>query len=86
MYQRVKQINNNKNDDLFGISFKISEHLFALERYFVDQDYIIVLIEVILLLCPYVLIALGYLFKSDLELRRNLNLKIYLLYLKYYFN
>ena len=75
MYQRVKQINNNKNDDLFGISFTRSEQLFTLERDFVYQYYTMGLIGVILLLGPYVLIAFGCSFRIALELRKKFNVK-----------
>ena len=54
MLQRVKEINNNKGDDWFGIGFTRTSHIYNLEKDFLYQYYSVGVLGVILLLGPYV--------------------------------
>lgn len=73
MHQRVMDLNDNKKDKLFGISFTRSEHLFTLERDFISQYYSMGILGVILLLGPYVLITLTCFTKILLRFKDKFN-------------
>lgn len=59
MLQRVKEINNNKYDDLLGIGFTRTSHIYNLEKDFLYQYYSVGIVGTILLLGPYILIIAG---------------------------
>lgn len=73
MHQRVMDLNDNKKDKFFGISFTRSEHLFTLERDFISQYYSMGILGVILLLGPYVLITLTCFTKILLSFKDKFN-------------
>ena len=54
MLQRVKEINNNKGDNWFGIGFTRTSHIYNLEKDFLYQYYSVGVLGVILLLGPYI--------------------------------
>lgn len=58
MLKRVKEINDNKMDDWFGIGYTRTSSIYNLEKDFVYQYYSVGIVGVILLLGPYIGILL----------------------------
>ena len=56
MLERVKEINNNTYDDLFGITFTRMSNIFDLERDFLSHYYTLGLFGLCLFLFPYLII------------------------------
>lgn len=54
MLNRVKEVNNNPQDNLFGISYTRMNNIFNVERDFASQYYSMGIIGVLLLVAPYV--------------------------------
>lgn len=52
MLKRVKEINNNKLDNLFGITYSRTSKVFNLERDFLYQYYSMGIIGVLILIFP----------------------------------
>ena len=75
MLKRVKEINNNKYDDYFGITFARMGQIFDLEKDFVSQYYTLGILGLILLIMPYVFITLICIIKILLDMKNKLNLK-----------
>ena len=74
MLERVKEINNNTYDDLFGITFTRMSNIFDLERDFLSHYYTLGIIGILLLLSPYIIILLiiGFKFLTD---KRKFNIE-----------
>lgn len=58
MLKRVKEINDNPLDHLFGITYERTSSIYNLERDFLYQYYSMGIIGVVLLLCPYILLLI----------------------------
>ncbi|WP_426355805.1 O-antigen ligase family protein [Latilactobacillus sakei] len=58
MLDRVKEVNNNPKDELFGITYTRMNNIFNVERDFISQYYSMGILGVILLVLPYILGAI----------------------------
>ncbi|QAR34956.1 O-antigen ligase family protein [Latilactobacillus curvatus] len=55
MLNRVKEVNDNPKDELFGITYTRMNNIFNVERDFISQYYSMGILGVILLILPYIL-------------------------------
>ncbi len=74
IFNRIKQINDNSLDDLFGISYSRTSKIFNLERDFLYQYYSLGIIGVILFLGPIVAL-LGFCIGRILLKKEKFNLE-----------
>lgn len=72
MLKRIKEINNNKNDELLGITYSRTSKIFNLESDFKYQYYSMGIIGLVLLLGPLVLMLIMGII---LTLKRNFNIE-----------
>ena len=63
MIKRVFEINNNKYDKYFGITNTRLQNIFNIERDFVVQYYALGIIGTILILFPYLILLVFYIYK-----------------------
>lgn len=74
MVKRVIEINNNKFDILFGITYTRVQNIFNIEKDFVMQYYSLGIIGLILVFAPYFIILLYCIFKILYNKLKNLEL------------
>lgn len=58
IWKRIKEVNNNNMDNLFGMTFSRLKKTFDLERDFISHSYSLGIIGMIILLFPYIIIYL----------------------------
>jgi len=75
MLERVKEINNNKLDNYFGITFTRMGNIFDLERDFVSHYYTLGIVGLILFVIPYIIVILICLCKMLINFKECFNLK-----------
>lgn len=63
IFERIKEVNSSKMDDLFGLTYSRTSKIFNLERDFLYQYYSLGIIGVLLFLGPLVLLLLGCMIK-----------------------
>ncbi|MDU6115828.1 MAG: O-antigen ligase family protein [Paeniclostridium sordellii] len=73
MLQRVMDINDNKMDKYFGLTFTRTQNIFNLERDFLSQYYSLGIVGVLLILGPYVILALICFFKMIFKFKDKFN-------------
>lgn len=71
MLQRVKEINDNAQDDWFGIGYTRASNIYNLEKDFAYQYYSVGIIGTILLLGPYVAIIFGIILAMLLQFKKR---------------
>ncbi len=75
MLTRVKELNNNKYDDLLGITFVREGNIFDLERDYISQYITMGLFGFILLVLPYIIIVAVCILKMIISFRKSFALK-----------
>lgn len=75
MLERVKEKNDNKWDEYFGITFTRMGNIFDLERDFISHYYTMGIIGMILLVLPYIIIILICIIRMLITHKNNLNMK-----------
>ena len=74
IFERIKEINSSKMDDLFGLTYSRTSKIFNLERDFLYQYYSLGIVGVLLFLGPLVLLLLVCMIKM-LRNRKLLNME-----------
>lgn len=64
MIKRVVEINNNKYDKLFGITYTRMQNIFNIEQDFIAQYYAIGIVGTLLVFLPYCVLILMFIFKT----------------------
>lgn len=80
MVKRVVNINNNKLDILFGITYTRVQNIFNIEKDFIMQYYSTGIIGVILFFGPYFIILAFYFIKILLNKFKNVNILNFICY------
>jgi len=75
MLDRVKQINNNQKDNIYGISFTRMSNIFDLERDFLSHYYTLGIIGLLLIMSPYILILIACGIRMLKDYQQKLNFK-----------
>ncbi len=75
MLKRVKEKNNNKMDNYFGITFVRMGNIFDLERDFISHYYTLGILGLILLVSPYIILTLIFIISILKNIKTNLTLK-----------
>ncbi|MEG2908332.1 MAG: O-antigen ligase family protein [Erysipelotrichaceae bacterium] len=74
MFQRIKEINNNPMDNLVGIGYSRSTHIYNIERDFIFQYYSSGIIGIIVFIGPYVsIVGIGIIYML-LKFKEKLNI------------
>lgn len=63
MLNQVKKINNNKYDEIFGITFSRVSNIFNLERDFISHFYTLGMLGLLIFISPYLILLLIVIFK-----------------------
>ena len=79
MLERIKNVNANKLDDFFGITFTRMGNVFDLERDFLSHYYTLGIVGLILLLVPYLIVVIVCGIKILINYKNKINLKNYFL-------
>ena len=81
MLSRVKEINDNKYDNYFGITFTRMSNIFELEKDFVSHYYSLGIIGAIIFLSPYILVLLYILYKLLTNIKKLGKVKNLIIYI-----
>lgn len=74
MLLRIKQINNNRFDDYFGITYSRTSQVFNLEKDFIYQYYSLGIFGLILFFGPYIILLLFLLFMVMINFKKTMNI------------